>query len=369
MKSIILFSIILIFQFNIINAQVSLDADGPGNTYELINSVLAPGFNVIEAPGEPAGSGTKDNHSAFGRHIDEILDASLGINVFRFVIHRDEDNDRGIITTTDRQRNEIKIYDKSPNNLKGVEGESFVYKWKFKLPVGFQSSSNFTHIHQLKSVGGLYEATPMYTLTTRKGTPDKLELRYAEAASQSTLIQTDLTPFKGIWVDVTESIKYGSNSGPNSGTYSILIKKVSDDSELFSYTNSSIKNWQTDADFVRPKWGIYRSLLNQADLRNEEVLFANFSIEETGTLSINNSEFNKNAIRIIPNPATHETSIIETTPNSFNTINIYDNLGRLLNVLKPISKTINVSNLKSGIYYLQFKNDDSTISTRKLVVN
>ena len=100
---IILYSFLFLFVYNL-NAQVVLDADGPGNTYELINSVLAPGFNVIEAPGEPAGSGTMDNHSAFGRHIDEIMDPTLGINVFRFVIHRDEDNDRGIITTTDRQR-------------------------------------------------------------------------------------------------------------------------------------------------------------------------------------------------------------------------------------------------------------------------
>jgi hypothetical protein len=31
-------------------SQVVLEADGPGNTYELINSVCAPGYNVVENP-------------------------------------------------------------------------------------------------------------------------------------------------------------------------------------------------------------------------------------------------------------------------------------------------------------------------------
>ena len=60
------------------NCQVVLNADGAGNTYELINSVLAPGHDVIEAP--------DCNHTTFGRHIDEIFDADLNSNVFRFQI-------------------------------------------------------------------------------------------------------------------------------------------------------------------------------------------------------------------------------------------------------------------------------------------
>jgi hypothetical protein len=208
----------------------------------------------------------------------------------------------------------------------------------------------------------------MYTLTARKGTPDKLELRYAETASQSTLQQTDLTPFKGAWVEVTETIKYGTNASPDSGTFSIVIKRVSDMVTLFSYTNNAIKNWQTDADFVRPKWGIYRSLLNSADLRDEQVLFANFSIEEMGTLSVNDTNFNKNRIKIVPNPASNQISIIEATPKSFNSINIYDNLGRLMIQPRPISKTIDVSNLNSGIYFIAFKKDLYTVDVERLIV-
>lgn len=242
-----------------------LNADGPGNTYELITSVLAPGYNPIEVP--------DCSHPEFGAHIDEIFDEELNTYVFRFHIHSESDNDRCI--KFDRQRNEIKTYDKSPDNLLGTENETVVYKWKFKLPEGFQSSPNFTHIHQLKSVGGQYESMPMYTLTTRKGSPDRLELRYAQTDVQKTLSHTELAPMIGVWLEVTETINYGG-----SGTYRINIMRAADQTVLFQYSNDAIVNWRPEASYVRPKWGIYRSLLNVQDLRDESLLLANFSIEE-----------------------------------------------------------------------------------------
>jgi len=245
---------------------VQLKADGPGNTYDLITSILAPHHNPIE---------TSDcNHTAFGNHINKIFDSELNTNVFRFFVHTSTDNDRCL--NFDRQRNEVKTYDQSPNNLLGTQNETVIYKWEFKFAEGFQSSPNFTHIHQLKSVGGLLESMPMYTLTTRKGSADKLELRYTETDSQITLAQTDINPLINTWLEVTEIIKYGT-----SGTYDIEIKKVSDNSMLLSYSNPSIINWRSGADFVRPKWGIYRSLINEQDRRDEEVLFDDFSVLET----------------------------------------------------------------------------------------
>ena len=50
-------------------AQVILNADGPGNTYELINSVLAPGYDAVEHP--------ECVHPSFGRHIAEVFDADF----------------------------------------------------------------------------------------------------------------------------------------------------------------------------------------------------------------------------------------------------------------------------------------------------
>ena len=345
-----------VFIFNISNiySQVLLDADGPGNTYELITSVLAPGYDPVEEP--------DCSHTSFGRHIDEIFDTDLGINVFRFFMHATPDNDRCI--NFDRQRNEIKSYDQSPDNLLGIVDEIVEYKWKFKIDAGFQVSPNFTHLHQLKSVGGSLASMPMYTLTARKASPDRLELRYAETDTQITLLQTDLAPFKGTWLEVTETIKYGT-----SGTYAIEIKKVDDGSTLFNYTNNNIINWRSGAEFVRPKWGIYRSLNNVADLRDEEVLFANFSIEENPTLSLNEKEFDNINITLSPNPATGTVQIKEKTSNSFDSIKIYDNSGRFIKHLNPsIVNTIDISHFNSGLYFVTFKKRNELISVKKLLI-
>ncbi|MGB5418026.1 T9SS type A sorting domain-containing protein [Algibacter sp.] len=359
MKSIFCLVAIL-FSITQINAQVTLNSDGAGGmqTYDLINSVLAPGYDAVEEP--------DCSHTPIFQHIDEPFDTTLGINVFRFYIHVATDTDR-CNGSTDRQRNEIKTYDKSPDNLKGIEGESVIYKWKFKLDVGFQVSSNFTHLHQLKSVGGLYESMPMYTLTARKSSPDRLELRYAETNSQTTLIQVPLSDFKGEWVEATESIKFGTNASPDSGTYAIEIKRVSDQTILLSYSDNTVKNWQTDAEFVRPKWGIYRSLNSPSDLRDEEVLFADFSIEEVGTLSTNISNIETNAIKMVPNPSKEEVTFISKKSNAYDYYIIYNNLGQQL-TSKNTQKTFNTSKLKTGTYHVVFYKNNLKTQTEKLVI-
>ena len=247
------------------NQGIVLAADGPGDTYALITSVLAPGYNPIETP--------DCNHTEFGNHIDEVYDEILQKHVFQFHIHPTPDNDRCI--NFDRQRNEIKTYDQSPENLLGSENETVIYIWKFKLAEGFQSSQKFTHIHQLKSVGGNYSSMPMYTLTTRKSNPDRLELRYAETDRQITLKQTDLAPLINRWITVRETIQYSTN-----GYYTIELTDGISGASLFTYTNENSINWRPGAEFVRPKWGVYRSLIYSEDLRNEIVRFADFQIIE-----------------------------------------------------------------------------------------
>lgn len=334
-------------------SQVLLDADGPGETYELITSVLAPGHNPIETP--------DCSHPSFDRHIDEIFDDELNINVFRFFIHTSPDNDRCI--RFDRQRNEIKTYDKSPENLLGKEGEIVVYKWKFKLEAGFQSSPNFTHLHQLKSVGGALESMPMYTLTTRKSNPNRIELRYAETDKQITLIQAELAPFVDTWLDVTETIKYGT-----SGSYQIEIKRLSDNVSLLSYANQEIINWRPGANFVRPKWGIYRSLINNQDLRDETISFANFSIEELGTLSVIDAEIKDDSFYIFPNPVGN-ILYVKDLPEKANLIQLFSLDGQQL-MDKTIDSeseiNIDVSSISNGSYFVILRGEQ--LYQSKLVI-
>jgi len=352
----VLFVIASLLTLQVSIGQVLLDADGPGDTYELITSVLAPGHNPIEVP--------DCNHEDFGDHIDELFDDELDSYVFRFHAHVTPDNDRCI--NFDRQRNEIKSYDKSPDNLLGVEKEKVVYKWKFKLAEGFQSSPNFTHLHQLKSVGGSLASMPMYTLTTRKSNPDRIELRYAETDKQVTLIQSNLAPFIGTWLEATETILYGTE-----GSYEIELKRLSDGETLLSYADASIINWRLGADFVRPKWGIYRSLLNAQDLRDEAVLFANFSIEETGGTATEESIDEENRLTITTNLST-KTFWISGLPSQPVSLRILSLDGKVLLKEATDSKSlssIDASSLQSGIYVIHVSGESINYAKTILVMD
>lgn len=259
----------------LLHSQVVLKADGPGNTYELISSVLAPGNSAVEA----ADHLNLGNHTSFGRHIAEVWDADLKENVFEFYSHIDYVNADKTITTdnepvadvAEKQRVEIKSYGPSPDNLKGTLGETITYQWKFKLPNGFQPSTNFTHLHQIKAVGGNQDL-PIFTLSAKKGKVNQFNVVH----NNTTIVASmDLSKLEGVWVEITEVIKVSAN-----GTYSVVIKTVKDGEQLLSYTNPNLETIRPDNTFIRPKWGIYRSLKKSEDLREETVRFADFFITE-----------------------------------------------------------------------------------------
>jgi hypothetical protein len=253
----------------LVNASDSLvlRATGSKDTYRVINDQLAGwNGNVVEVP--------DCGHQAFGPHITQASDSILKKDVFRFHAHRDHDDDR--CRKSDRQRTEIKVYAKSPYWLKAEQGSRFTYHWKFKLDRSFQGSRSFTHLHQIKAVGGSEASMPLITLSARKGRrgkSDQFELRYADHSKQRTIKSRTLKPFLGLWVEATETISYGEN-----GQYSVTIKSVSTGEQIFSYQNNSIRMWKSGADFLRPKWGIYRSLKDKDNLRDEIVDFADFGI-------------------------------------------------------------------------------------------
>ena len=70
-----------------------------------------------------------------------------------------------------------------------------------------------------------------------------------------------------------EQITYGSN-----GTYSLTLTNIADGTVLLSHSSTNIDLWRTGTTFVRPKWGIYRSLNSSSFLRNEAVRFYHFCL-------------------------------------------------------------------------------------------
>ena len=246
------------------NSIVRLNADGPGNTYQLLSSVL--GGTAHEVP--------DCGHLEFGPHITEEFDSGLNKNIFAFFAHVTPDDDR--CGATDRQRTEIKTYGSSPANVKAFNGDEMLFKWRFKLAAGFKPSSSFTHIHQIKAGDGTNDDSPLITITPRYGSPNKLEIIHTGNTSATTLGKVkivELAPFEDTWIEAIEKMKFGTN-----GTYELVLKRLSDGVVLLSYSTNSMDLWRTAATFIRPKWGIYRSLNDSGRLRDEKVLFADFVI-------------------------------------------------------------------------------------------
>jgi len=238
-----------------------LRADGnSANTYNLINSVL--GGTAVEVP----------DCAHPQQHITQRSDTELNIPVFNFHSHVDFDNDRCI--NFDRMRTEIKTYGPSPAHMKCFNGERVSYSWDLRLNSQFQPSTAFTHIFQSKAVGG-DESMPFITITPRlRGSATYFQILHAGVDSvQYTIWEGPLADFIGKWIHVT--VEY---TCANQGRFHIRIKRRDNDQPIMSYTNNNIQMWRTGNEFLRPKWGIYRSLNNRVNLRDEFVYLNNICL-------------------------------------------------------------------------------------------
>lgn len=89
------------------------------------------------------------------------------------------------------------------------------------------------------------------------------------------ITSTNLSEFESIFFESSEKIKIGTN-----GAYSITIKKVKNGQELLDFIIKNLIANQPDNDFIRLKWGVFRSLKKAAELRDEWLRLNEFSIKE-----------------------------------------------------------------------------------------
>ena len=109
-------------------------------------------------------------------------------------------------------------------------------------------------------------------------TPDK--------GTRATILEEiSLSSFLGIWVEAIEVITVGEK-----GSYSISVNKIGNGKSLLAYNTKNIKTIRSDNEFIRPKWGIYRSLNHPEYLRDESVRFADFSIYEDPATSYHSNK-------------------------------------------------------------------------------
>lgn len=244
----------------------TLDADGVTPTYALIEGVLGAGN--VETP--------DCIHPEFGPHVTQAEDATLAMPVFVFHLHVTPDNDRCL--ASDRQRTEIKVSDSSPDSLRIKLGDTVHYRWRFRLDAGFQASPGFTHLHQVRPYDGDAEL-PMVMLTARrKDGSDRIEISHNDSRGGARLLATTaLAPLRGEWVEAETRMKSGSQ-----GQYMLRLTRVSDGAILFDYSNANLDLWRQGTTFVRPKWGLYRSLQYPSYLRDEQARFARFCLAKGG---------------------------------------------------------------------------------------
>lgn len=253
--------------------QVStLRADGPNEgltAYHLIRDF--GGVRSIESPDL-----YPENHPN-EQHIYEETDDTVGHH-FVFILHRDIDKDRDKYQKfSDRQRNEIKAYAGSRSSLKGYEGDTVIYRWKFKLEADMSLSKNFSHFFQLKSVdNGI--GMPIVTLSgVNRGGDRIFGLSHAAIKKASILAQVPWGQIAGEWLEAECRVTYS-----NAGALSMKLRRMSDSKLIMDYESDNIDMWRgtAPAHFVRPKWGLYRSLKSKGMLASEYdiIKFADFEV-------------------------------------------------------------------------------------------
>lgn len=257
-----------------------LEADGNDEgTYALI---LARGYNY-ETP-DNSGAHAQEPY----RHIRQSYDNDLKKYVFDFILHIENDDDRGKADVTDRQRNEIKTDMHSPDSLVAQYGETLKISWKFRLPEGMQTTNKFAHIHQLKGIdnkeGTADVGLPCLTFTCRSLSGGKQQFQVLSTASNvesdgstTYLAKVDLSQFLGEWVSVTETVLFADD-----GSYSVVITRLRDGKQLVKVDGAKLDLWRTGCTGMRPKWGLYRNFGEGRSLayllRDETLKFADFDI-------------------------------------------------------------------------------------------
>ncbi|WP_311236151.1 heparin lyase I family protein [Alteromonas sp. ALT199] len=270
-------------------SEVMLSATGTASaseTYALIESVFGDGS--IEAPDLFAGDHTSTPH------ILEETDSVIGPH-FVFLAHRDDDFNKGV--QSDRQRNEIKTYDKSDDEVLGFEGETMQFEWYFYVASEMSLTSRFSHFFQLKARNDNEDNNngnddqPVITLSAveKDSSGKELQVRHSvgfnpdgSRTSDAYLVRANWSDIADEWVKVFVQATFAEE-----GEFTMQITRVRDDATIVDINEANIDMWRgvSDEDFIRPKWGIYRSTAEIDKLRQQEerVKFADFVIRK-GTL-------------------------------------------------------------------------------------
>ena len=231
-----------------------------------------------------------------GVHCEVLFDAALQQYVFKFTNHANAgalDSDRGRLLS-DRQRNEMKSQTNHDwYHLNGNWNEWQRLEWKFRIPKGFQPTTKFCHLHQLKAQEG-NNGAPLITISTRcdeDGGNKRVQVIHTgdtRTSGKGVIIDNlPLADFEDEWIQVETEMHYTHH-----GTFRIKLTRISDGKVLADQSFADVDLWRKGATSIRNKFGIYRSLGRKMQsasdrpdngLKDESLQLADFKVYEAHT--------------------------------------------------------------------------------------
>ena len=164
--------------------------------------------------------------------------------------------------------------------MKAKVKETHHIKWYLKIDKSFQINKEFCHFFQLKAVGSNNIDDPILTLSgvTERGKP-QLQLQWWSLKESGRIFLTEWERCKDKWL-ICECI---SNYSKN-GSIHFSIRSMDGKINLKKQLNN-LETWRDGFEFVRPKWGIYRSLAKEKDKLNpkDHIWMNNFSVRKWKT--------------------------------------------------------------------------------------
>jgi hypothetical protein len=179
---------------------------------------------------------------------------------YRFVMHR-SDRDG-----SDRQRQEVRAIQTNGARQDMKQNETWRFNYQMYIPASLKSTTSFTHIFQVKHTA---VASPVVTMSLhRVGSTENVEMRLF-GNGQAKLGVTPVASLRNKWIDVEIEIKVASGSG---GRLRYSLKDGG--TTVVNASRSSVNTW-LGGDQAHPKWGIYRSLSDSAQLQDTYLLLRN----------------------------------------------------------------------------------------------
>jgi hypothetical protein len=188
---------------------------------------------------------------------------------YRFNIWKDDRDSTG---GGDRQRTESKGMVQDGTALKMRNGETWNISYEMYMPSSLHGTSKFTHIFQTKTPAD--NGGPYVTLDLgRSGSKELLRARAYANDGSPDIASTDLSPLRNKWITIQWTLTIGS-----SGKATFVARNGTGSSAPVAVqgTRTGVKI-PDDGDYVRPKWGIYRSIESaSSDILDTYLLFRNY---------------------------------------------------------------------------------------------